>query len=107
MGDQPSVFGAPIFSDIQTIPTAPYKIERTGPDVLRRHDISDEELTMLAETKRDYLWEGKWVALGVFLGVAPACLDELWSAYVANPSDPLTVSDLFQVVVFFSSAVAF
>ena len=53
-------------------PAAAYKIERTSPDVLLRHDISDEELEKLADTKRDYLWEGKRVALGVFLGVAPA-----------------------------------
>ena len=87
--------------------TTAYKIERTSPDVLRRHDISDEELEKLADTKRDYLWEGKWVALGVFLGVAPACLDELGEAYVADPGSPLSVGDLFQVVVFFASAVAF
>ena len=90
-------------------PTAPgpYKIKRTHPDVLNRHDISDEELTNLAGSKRDYLWEGKWVALGVFLGVAPACVDELWDAYGKTPGEPLSIGDLFQVVVFFGALVAF
>ena len=87
--------------------TPPYKIERTRPDVLLRHDISEEELDKLAETRRDYLWEGKWVALGVCLGVAPAGIGELVEAYWANPGDPLTVVDLIQVIIFFASAVAF
>ena len=72
--------------------TAPYKIERTSPDVLLRHDISDEELDKLADTRRDYLWEGKWVALGVCVGVGPACFDELRDAYFIEPGDPLSAS---------------
>ena len=85
---------------------APYRIERTGPDVLRRHDISDEELTSLADTKRDYLWEGKWVALGVLLGSLQACINALWGAYGRDPGIPLTPGDLFQVLVFFMALIA-
>ncbi len=85
----------------------PYNVLRTSPDELLRHDISDEELGMLADMRRDYLWEGKWVALGVFLGVAPACVDALWDAYVEDPGASLSIGDLFQVVVFFGALVAF
>lgn len=87
--------------------TVPYKIERTGPDVLLRHDISDEELEKLADTKRDYLWEGKWVALGVCLGAVKACFDALSGAYISDPSVPLAIGGLIQVVIFFASAAAF
>ena len=108
MGDRQDILDEIFGSGFDKPGTTPaYKIERTSPDVLRRHDISDEELEKLADTKRDYLWEGKWVALGVCLGVAPACLDELSEAYFADPSIPLSAGGLAQVVIFFASAVAF
>lgn len=33
-----------------------FTIMETRPDKLLRHSISDEELTMLEDTRRDYLW---------------------------------------------------
>jgi hypothetical protein len=35
-----------------------YNIERTQPDNLLRHDISDEELGALGDMKKAYYWDG-------------------------------------------------
>lgn len=55
-------------------PPLGYKITRTKPDQLIRHDISDEELDMLCEGRKDHVWEGMWTALGVALGTIPTSL---------------------------------
>ena len=109
MADSPANIAPQIPADVAigTGSTAPYRIERTSPDVLRRHDISDEELTMLADTKRDYLWEGKWVALGVCLGAAQSSANALYAAYWNTPPISLSFGDLLQVMFFFGGLVAF
>jgi len=62
---------------------------------------------MLADTKRDYLWEGKWVALGICLGAAQSSVNALYAAYWKTPPTSLSVGDLLQVIFFFGGLVAF
>lgn len=81
-----------------------YAITITRPSELLRHDISDEELESLAEMKRDYLWEGMWVALGLCIGVAPNAVQFLWTY---KPSAPASPSDLIHVIAFFCSLLVF
>ena len=88
-------------------PTAPYNISRTTPDELLRHDISDEELNVLGDMRRDYLWEGMWVALGITVGVAPACLEALIESYGGENTVALPPTDLAQIIIFFGAFLVF
>ena len=85
----------------------PYSITRTRPDELRRHDISDEELGILYETRRDYLWEGMWVAAGVALGAAPTCATALISVILKDTEKTFPIGDVVQVVIFFVAIAVF
>lgn len=87
--------------------TGPYIISRTTPDELLRHDISDEELNMLGDMRRDYLWEGMWVALGITLGVAPASMFALITSYGGEQNIALSLTDLAQTIIFFTALVGF
>lgn len=62
----------------EPISTAPigtgFTISTTVPDELLRHDISDEELDLLCETRRDNIWEGLWIATGLALGGVPSTI---------------------------------
>ena len=50
-----------------------YLVTRTTPDKLVRHDISDEELTMLKSGSRTFEKDILWAAIGTFLGaLAPS-----------------------------------
>jgi len=45
----------------------------TKPESIQRHDISDEELDMLSETRREWLIEAIWGMVGIAFGsVIPA-----------------------------------
>ena len=56
---------------------------------------------MLSDLRRDYLWEGKWGALGVCLGSAPTAIptffgNVFWDKVVSTAS-------LIQIIIFFVS----
>ena len=68
------------------------RIRTTMPDELLRHDISDEELEALAETRRDHLWEGMWVSLGSAIGFLPTTIISIYSAYVADEKTPIALT---------------
>lgn len=91
----------------RTDATAPYEILRTRPSILSRHDISDEELGVLGDMKRDYLWEGMWVALGAVLGAAPGAIAALFLSYTGENPTPLSMGDLVQVLILFVGLVLF
>ena len=57
--------------------------------------------------RRDYLWEGMWVALGAALGVAPNCVAILYNTYWTNHSISMSIIDLCQVIIFFISVSIF
>lgn len=82
-------------------------IRTTMPDELLRHNISDEELTDLADTRRDSLWEGMWVALGSAIGFLPTTIMAFYQAYFKDVPIPISFIDLFQVILFFVSAAIF
>lgn len=67
--------------DVTIVSEAPsalgYTITRTKPAQLLRHDISDEELDMLCEGRKDRVWEGMWAAVGVALGSIPSSVAAL------------------------------
>ena len=83
-----------------------YKISRTLPDEIVRHDISDEELTLLADARIDYQWEGMWVALGISLGAAPTAVPAILRASDSNGGLTVSGGDLVQIVIFSCAIVA-
>jgi hypothetical protein len=80
-------------------------IRTTLPDELLRHNISDEELDMLGETKRSFFHEFMWATITGALGAAPAAIHDLGEAYVSTPAKPLSGFELFEVIVFFGFAI--
>ena len=78
-----------------------YVVERTAPERLLRHDISDEELGSLGDMRRDYLWEGKWVALGLAMGAAPNAIAALHRSYATEPAVAMGIVDLVQIILMF------
>jgi hypothetical protein len=81
-----------------------YRIARTTPTELLRHDISDEELGALGEMKRDHLWDFMWIVLGVALGSAPSACEHIWGLFHDHP---ISVKGLAEVVITFICAAAF
>lgn len=83
----------------------PYKFVRTAPDVLLRHDISDEELSMLCSDNRPLVQDIMWVAVGTFGGsLVPAI-----SAVSALNSEPHNFgnAELLECAICFAAAIAF
>lgn len=88
-------------------PPGKLSIRTTLPDVLFRHNISDEQLTMLSEYKRDHLLEAKWAAAGGFFGSASPAISAIWDAYIAEPAIMMPAGDFVQVLIFFGALIAF
>lgn len=70
-----------------------YRITVSQPEEIVRHDISDEELTALSDVRGDYLWDGKWVAVGVCIGAAPRAIQAFVHAYVEESDGTRQVSE--------------
>ena len=93
-------------SELPPISTAPvgdgFAIATTAPDELLRHNISDEELEMLCESRSDGATEGYWVAMGAMAASAPAAIP----AMIHYPASaiPMSLTDLVQIVVFWVAA---
>jgi len=69
------------------------------PDQVLRHDISDEELTMLVDPRRDPLSEQKWGFIGLFGGSLLPAVAALINFFVRNQE--VSILDLVAIVCFF------
>lgn len=94
--DQQATASAPI-ADAGSMPT----VTTTWPDEIKRHNISDEELDMLDQQRRDDLHEVLTLSVGVAAGALPGAIAGIFS--YASGTMPLDA--LVQIVVF-SAAVA-
>lgn len=74
-----------------------YDIKTSLPDSIDRHDVSDEQLTMLVDPRRDSLSEQKWAFFGIAGGAAPGAIGALWSYYQTSEISGI---DFFQVLLF-------
>jgi hypothetical protein len=72
----------------------------TRPDYLPRHDISDEELEVFANTNRDGLSDRMWGAAGIAAGLLGPCLESLYKAYCENPRTPIDAFHLGEWLAF-------
>jgi len=77
----------------------PYNIERTAPDRLLRHDISDEDLDMFMSARRDGLFELMCVFFGVALGDAIAALESVEASYLNAQPIPLSGLGLAKILI--------
>ena len=82
-------------------PNRLYKISLSQPDEIVRHDISDEELQMLSDLKRNWMMEAFWGFLGAALGAAKGGFSALFTAYGEGKASPMPTGDLFEVILFF------
>lgn len=82
-----------------------YRISTTHPDAIIRHDISDEQLTMLQTGNRSLQHEIMWIALGTALGAVVPALSAV-SALNASPQT-FTYWELLECVIFFAGTVVF
>src|SRR5690606_12416954 len=74
-----------------------YLITRTAPDHILRHDISDEQLTMMQTGNRTMRHDIMWAALGIAMGALVPALQVI-AGIGAGPSDYLQ----FAIVVIFA-----
>jgi hypothetical protein len=75
------------------------------PSQIVRHNISDEELDMLCEQRRDHVREYLWVALGAMAGAFPAALGGLVRYFFGEDAGQLPIDALAQVIIFFVGGV--
>lgn len=97
-GGQPKVGGA---SGAGGIP-----IKTSQPDSLLRHNISDEQLQMLSDLKRDGLYQLGWAAVGGVAGSVVPAIEAVWRSYAETPAHPLTVVGLLNIAVLLISLTA-
>ena len=74
-------------------------IRTTSPAEVLRHNISDEELDMLAGTKRENLDPFMWAMFSLATGALPAVIVAVYKAYWSSDATPLALVDLFQIVM--------
>ena len=75
-------------------------IRTSQPDSLLRHNISDEQLEMLADLKREGLTEAGFAGVGVAGGALVPAADAILTAYVDKPAEALSVVGLINVILF-------
>jgi hypothetical protein len=76
-----------------------YAITRTMPDELLRHDISDEELEMLKNSRHDQLRAFAWAMIALAAGAAPAALNALFASYAPDATRTMSLLDQVQVTL--------
>jgi hypothetical protein len=81
-----------IFTDKESLG---YVVMRTSPDKLLRHDISDEELDMLCQSRRENLDGGMWAALGTVAGSLPGAVSGIINYFIAK----LSLAELIQLIL--------
>jgi len=89
----------PDFAVFKTTDNPP--IYTSKPDKIQRHDISDEELEMLCDNKKDYVTEILLAAAGGTIGSAASAIAALVSYFRENSEGNIEVIDLTQIVIFF------
>lgn len=78
----------------------------TQPARILRHNISDEELDMLCEGRRDFVLEFLWIAIGTFVGSSPTALSALVDYFSETSTQQIPLDELAQIVLFFVGLVS-
>jgi hypothetical protein len=93
--------GAPLGTTVYaSSSTVPIEIVTTQPAQLLRHNISDEELEMLATIRREGLGEAVAATAGAAVALAPAVGETIWKAYIETPFTPISIFHLIEIVAF-------
>lgn len=77
------------------------------PEKIQRHNISDEELDMLCESRTDFVLEIMLIAAGTAIGTVPSALSSIYYYFSTGKSDKIAMGDFFSIVVFFCAVVLF
>lgn len=80
--------------------TTPIPQEVTRPQTLLRHEISDEELTMLSSYNKDYLLEAIWGCIGAAVGFLIPTIEAIKKAYFSSQTGLIEFIDLVQIILF-------
>ena len=75
----------------------------TQPNVILRHNISDEELEMLNTSRRDGILEAIWGCAGAGIGLIVPALASINDSFWAEPKVPLNGLGLFQILICFGT----
>jgi len=81
-------------------------VQTSEPDFIQRHNISDEELEMLCEGKKDLVLEFLWIAIGIFIGSLPSAVVAMANYWKAEQAIKMPLDDLIQIILFWVSLVA-
>jgi len=80
-----------------------YQIQTSQPDIILRHDISDEELDMLCQSRSDMALELLLVSFGSALGTLPVAVPTLFKAFTTGGAVSITAGPLLQSLIFIAS----
>lgn len=88
------------------------EIVTSRPEHILRHDISDEELDLLCESRSDFVLEALLLAVGGFIGTVPTAISVMVIYFMglnAAPSeasmgavDSFSTTDIAQVILFWA-----
>jgi hypothetical protein len=70
------------------------------PKFILRHSISDEELEMLCEGRKDFALEILWTGLGILGGSLPAAVATIYRYFNAPAEYIFAIEDFLQVILF-------
>lgn len=100
-----------IAENAQAVPTEPDQFTRKSPEIvttlpddIRRHNISDEDLDLLCESRSDYALEIVLLAGGGAIGSAPAAMSAVFAYLKSTEEAPAKIStvDFSQMMLFFA-----
>jgi hypothetical protein len=83
--------------------TTSLSLVTTYPERILRHNISDEELDMLCESKKDFILEFLWAAIGALAGAAPGAIVSIHAFATSKEGFILRGEDLAQIAIFWSA----
>jgi hypothetical protein len=74
-----------------------FTIETSFPDKVVRHNISDEQLTVLSSNKSDYMWEAMWASIGAFFGSIISTLTRINHAFWVDEKIPISFLGVVEI----------
>ena len=81
-------------------------VQTSQPDFIQRHNISDDELEMLCEGRKDLVLEILWIAIGVMIGSFSSACVAMAEYRNSAATEKMPLDDLIQIVLFWVALVA-
>lgn len=77
----------------------------TMPETVLRHNISDDDLTILVDNNKEWLPNAFWCSLGISIGLLCPVLGKTHDAFLVKPSIPLTIVNVLELTILVVSTI--